>query len=121
VLLSASLSGKMVPYMAGITAACGAIDALTRSLAAEWGPAGVRVNCVRAGGMPETRTIQETFAQMARTSGATQADVARSTVANALQRSVTVAETAEAVAFLASERARGMSGQVVNVCAGAMV
>src|SRR5262245_31865112 len=49
VILSASLSGGFVPFMAGITAACGALEAMTRSLAAEFGPAGVRVNCVRSG------------------------------------------------------------------------
>lgn len=34
-------------------AACGAVEALSRTLATEFGPAGIRVNCVRAGGMLE--------------------------------------------------------------------
>ena len=67
VTLSASLSGQFIPFMAGITATCGAVEALTRTLAAEFGPSGIRVNCVRASGMPETRTIRETLANMART------------------------------------------------------
>ncbi len=121
VTLSASLSGNFIPFMAGITAACGAIEAMTRTLAAELGPAGIRVNCVRSGGMPETRTIQETQALMARTTGASVQDVGRSTMSNVLQRPLRLEETASMVAFVASDRASGIAGQVLNVCAGAIV
>jgi 3-oxoacyl-[acyl-carrier protein] reductase len=62
VTLSATLSGMTAANMAGISATCGAIEAMTRSLAGEFGRAGVRVNCVRGSAMPETRTIQETMA-----------------------------------------------------------
>jgi NAD(P)-dependent dehydrogenase (short-subunit alcohol dehydrogenase family) len=121
VLLSASLSGLAIPLMSGITAACGAVEALVRPLAAEFGPHGVRVNCVRAGGMPETRTIRETNAAMARALGATPEAVSSRTMANLLQRPVRLDEAAAAVAFLASDDASGMTGQVVSVCAGATV
>lgn len=121
VMLSASLSGKFIPFMAGITATCGAIEAMTRTLAAEFGPAGVRVNCVRAGGMPETRTIQETIANMARPTGATPQASGRPTVDNVLTRPLRLEETAATVAFVASDRASGIAGQVINVCAGAVV
>jgi 3-oxoacyl-[acyl-carrier protein] reductase len=121
VMLSASLSGKFVAFMSGITAACGAIEALTRTLAAEFGPAGLRVNCVRAGGMQETRTIQETFANMAMTTGTGPQASGRPTIDNVLGRPLRVEETAATVAFVASERASGITGQVINVCAGAIV
>jgi NAD(P)-dependent dehydrogenase (short-subunit alcohol dehydrogenase family) len=121
VFLSASLTGHFIPFMAGITAACGAVEALSRTLAAEFGPAGVRVNCVRAGGMTETRTIIETSARMAVTMGATADTVGRSGESTVLQRAVRVDETARAVAWLASDEASGIAGQVVNVCAGAIV
>jgi NAD(P)-dependent dehydrogenase (short-subunit alcohol dehydrogenase family) len=65
ITLSATLTGMAAPFMAGISAACGAIEAMTRALAGEFGPRGVRVNCVRASAMPETRTIRETFAGQA--------------------------------------------------------
>jgi 3-oxoacyl-[acyl-carrier protein] reductase len=120
VLLSASLSGQFVPFMSGITAACGAIEGLTHTLAAEFGPGGVRVNCVRAGGMPETRTILETTAAMAKTLGSSVEDASRPTVGNVLGRPLRVEETAAAVAYLASDDASGIAGQVVNVCAGAI-
>jgi len=119
VTLSASLSGSFVPNMAGITAACGAIEALTRTLAAEYGPHGVRVNCVRAAGMPETRTIQETTAQMLATLGLDPATAPPpGLTGNALGRPVTLAETAATACYLASDAASGITGQIVNVCAG---
>ncbi len=107
-------------FMAGITAACGATEAMTRSLAAELGPYGVRVNCVRAGGMPFTRTIRETVAAIARTTGVAANDPG-SSPANALNRPLTVDETAAMVAFVASDLASGVTGQVLNVCAGSVV
>jgi NAD(P)-dependent dehydrogenase (short-subunit alcohol dehydrogenase family) len=121
VMLSASLSGQFIPFMSGITATCGAIEALTRTLAAEYGPSGIRVNCVRAGGMPETRTIRETLANLAKTRGIAAEEAGQPTVSNVLGRPVRVEETAQTIAFLASDLASGIAGQVINVCAGALV
>lgn len=117
VTLSATLSVMTGPFMAGISATCGGIEALTRSLAGEFGPAGVRVNCVRGNAMPETRTIQETSAGiMEITNGG-----APPMTLPPLGRPITVAETAGAVAFLASDLASGITGQVITVSAGAFV
>jgi 3-oxoacyl-[acyl-carrier protein] reductase len=120
VTLSATLSGMTAPNMANITATCGAIEALTRSLAGEFGPSGVRVNCVRGSAMPETRTIQETGAGQGRLAGVAP-ELAMSMSLPPLGRPITVAETAATAAFLASPAASGMTGQVVTVCAGAFV
>lgn len=117
VTLSATLSAQFVPLMSGITAACSAVEGLTRSLAAELGPRGVRVNCVRAGGIPDTRTIRETFAAIARTTGMT--DGGGST--NLLRRPLDRAELAHVVAWLGSDRASGIDGQIINVCHGSVV
>jgi 3-oxoacyl-[acyl-carrier protein] reductase len=116
VTLSATLSGMTAPFMAGISAACGAVEAMTRSLAGEFGPAGVRVNCVRGSGMPETRTIQETSAGITELTGR-----AAPMALPPLGRPITVAETVGAAAFLASDAASGITGQVLTVCAGAFV
>jgi NAD(P)-dependent dehydrogenase (short-subunit alcohol dehydrogenase family) len=116
VVLSATLSGMTAGYMAGISAACGAVEAMARSLAGEFGPAGVRVNVVRGSGMPETRTIQETVTGQIELSG----QPPKMTLPP-LGRPITVDETVAAAAFLMSDEASGMTGQVVTVCAGAFV
>lgn len=116
VLLSATLSGMTAPNMAGISAACGAVEALARALAGEFGPAGVRVNVVRGSAMPETRTIQETLAGQIAVSG----EPPQMTLPP-LGRPITVAETVSTAAFLLSDQSSGMTGQVVTVCAGAFV
>ncbi|MCE2970774.1 MAG: SDR family oxidoreductase [Burkholderiales bacterium] len=69
VLLTASLAKSALPYMAGITAACDAVQGLARVLATEYGPAGVRVLCLRVAGLPESRTIRLTMEANARTRG----------------------------------------------------
>jgi 3-oxoacyl-[acyl-carrier protein] reductase len=116
VTLSATLSGMTAANMAGISATCGAIEAMTRSLAGEFGRAGVRVNCVRGSAMPETRTIQETMAGQIRIFG----EMPPMSLPP-LGRPISVAETASTAAFLASDASSGMTGQVITVCAGAFV
>jgi NAD(P)-dependent dehydrogenase (short-subunit alcohol dehydrogenase family) len=116
VTLSATLSGMTAANMAGISAACSAIEGMTRALAGEFGPAGVRANCVRGSAMPETRTIQETVAGQIAVTGKPPA-----MALPPLGRPISVDETAKAAAFLASDFASGMTGQVVTVCAGAFV
>ena len=103
------------PHMANLSTACGAIEALTRALAGDFGPKGLRVNCVRASAMPETRTIQETGAALAYMGQPPEISVPP------LGRPISTADTAGAVAFLVSEQSAGMTGQVVTVCGGAFV
>lgn len=116
VILSATLSGMTAPFMAGISAANGALEALARALAGEFGPGGVRVNVVRGSGMPETRTIQETVAGQMELSGEPP-----KMALPPIGRPITVAETVNTAAFLLSDDASGMTGQVVTVCGGAFV
>lgn len=113
ITLSAILSIWTPAYMAGIAATCAAIEGLTRSLAGEFGPAGVRVNCVRANAMVETRTIAETGAGLARL------DYQPAMIPTLLGRPISIGETAATVAFLASDAASGITAQVLTVAAGA--
>src|SRR5262245_44832535 len=107
ITLSTGLAASTAPYLVGVSAASGAVEAMTRSLAGEFGPDGIRVNCVRGAAMPETRTIQETVARF----GAL--GVQPMLPARPLQRPLTVAETAATIAFVASDLASGMTGEVV--------
>ncbi|MGP4009646.1 SDR family NAD(P)-dependent oxidoreductase [Streptomyces sp. 4N124] len=61
VTLTASPSRTAVPLMGGMAPAWAAIEALSRGLAAELGPHGVRVVCLNAAGMPETPQLTEVY------------------------------------------------------------
>jgi len=117
ITLSATLSGMTAPFMAGITAACGAIEAMTKSLAGELGQAGIRVNCVRGSGMPETRTIHETMAGNAELMGGQPPQMSLPP----LGRPISVTDTVSTATFLASDLSSATTGQVLTVCAGAFV
>ena len=121
VTLSASLNGIILPFMVNITAACAAIEAMTRGFAAEFGSVGVRVNCVRAAGMPDTRTIIETSQQMAMTMSMAEHHPSSGSGKAALGRPVTTAETAAMVAWLVSDGASGITAQICNVCGGELI
>lgn len=116
VTLSATLSVMAAARMANLSAACAAIEGLTRSLAGEFGHAGVRVNCVRASAMPATRTIRETSAAQSALSGE-----APAFSPPPLGRPITVDDTADTAVFLMSDLASATTGQVLTVCAGQFV
>jgi NAD(P)-dependent dehydrogenase (short-subunit alcohol dehydrogenase family) len=104
-----------------IGTAFGAIETFSRNLAFEVGPAGVRVTCLRSTAMPDTRTIQQTLELLgrrmnvpAREAGASLANMTM------LKVSPTTSDTAKVLAFLGSDRARMVTGTVVNASGGAV-
>ena len=103
----------------GQAPAWAAVEAFTRSLALEVGPAGVRVVCLRAHAIPETPLIEHNFATAAEAAGVApsefQALLEQSTL---LKRLPTLDEVADTAAFLASDRAGAMTGTVANLSAG---
>ena len=102
--------------------AFGAMESLLRCLAADLGPAGVRVVGIRSGGMVDTRTIQQAFEHVAHTQGISQAQVvARSEQATLLGRLPRVADTARLAAYLASDGARTITGAIVNASSGRVI
>jgi 3-oxoacyl-[acyl-carrier protein] reductase len=90
------------------SAAKAGILGLTRSLAREAGRRGVRVNAVVPGFVPTDMTA-----------GLPEAIVAGLRAGESLARGVRPADVAEAVLFLLSERAAGITGQALVVDAGA--
>ncbi len=106
----ASIAGRhrSMTASAAYSAAKGGVIALTRHLAAELAPDGVRVNCV-CPGLVETRIMRNNLDDESRTS---------LTSAIPLQRLATPDEVASTIAFLVSSASSYMTGSIVDVNGG---
>jgi NAD(P)-dependent dehydrogenase (short-subunit alcohol dehydrogenase family) len=102
----------------GYGPAMAAKEALTRDLSAELAPQGIRVVSLRPHGMPETDTMKEVFE--AKASGGMTWDQFRGYLASMThpRRVMALEEVANAAAFMASDKASGMTGTTVNLTMG---
>jgi len=120
ILVTGSPARPHVPGATAIGAAFSAIENLTQNLAFEVSPFGVRVVCVRTLANVDSRSIQDTMdflaSQLHITTDQAMAQIAQS---NFLKVPATVQDTANAAVLVASDRARMMTGTVVNATAGA--
>jgi len=115
ITLTASLSRIKTPFMTGITAACSAIEGMTRSLAAEFGPAGIKVLCLNPTAMPETRTIQETSHANAATMGIAPEDMLNGMrQGGLLGRSVSTRDIGQLAAFLATDTGALLNSHIID-------
>jgi NAD(P)-dependent dehydrogenase (short-subunit alcohol dehydrogenase family) len=110
-----------LPLVGGYGPAMAAREALTRELSAELAPHGIRVVGLRPQAMPEALAIKESFMRRARALGMTweqfQGVLASRTHP---RRLMTLAEMANVAAFMASDRASGMTGTTVNLTMGSL-
>jgi hypothetical protein len=97
-------------YQAHVCAAKAGINMLTKCLAMEWGPAGVRVNAISPGPIADTEGMR-------RLAPTEQAEAA---IKNriALRDYGTKADIAEMAIFLSSDSAKYITGTIVNVDGG---
>jgi NAD(P)-dependent dehydrogenase (short-subunit alcohol dehydrogenase family) len=104
--ISSHAAGHGIPFLAAYGAAKAGIDVLTKTWALEYGPHGVRTNCVSPGAVrtPPADALGEMFDQMAN--------------ATPLGRAAQAHEIAAAVTFLASEDASYVNGAIIPVDGG---
>jgi NAD(P)-dependent dehydrogenase (short-subunit alcohol dehydrogenase family) len=116
-LNSASGAGAM-PGMGSTGPADAATEAFMRYLAAELGPHGVRVCGIWTAGVVETLTKEKIAAVGGDDSPDPQTVEQMIAGMAALRRAPRLADVAEVAAFLASDRAAGITGTMTNVTSG---
>jgi 3-oxoacyl-[acyl-carrier protein] reductase len=108
--VASAISRMAYPGAVVYTATKGAIDVMSRVLAAELGPQGIRVNVVAPG---STRTDMNS-----EKSGKTKEEEHQEEQATALRRIGDPEDIADAAAFLATEDARWVTGTWLDVSGG---
>jgi 3-oxoacyl-[acyl-carrier protein] reductase len=100
-------------YIGGTQVALGAIDLMRRQLAAELGSHGIRVVTLRSGGVPQSLPDGVEGRD----------DIIERTIVSQtmLGRAATLEDVGNVAAFVASDRARAMTGATANVSCGALV
>src|SRR6516225_1727318 len=120
IFVTGSPARPHVPGATAIGAAFGAIENLTGNLAFEVSPFGVRVVCLRTVANIDSRSIQDTMEFVAGRMNITKEQaIGQVALSNFLKTPATVQDTANAAVLIASDRARMMTGTVVNANAGA--
>jgi NAD(P)-dependent dehydrogenase (short-subunit alcohol dehydrogenase family) len=116
--LNSASGAAAMPGMGSTGPADAATEAFMRYLAAEVGPHGVRVCGIWTAGVAETLS-REALVEVAGENAPTpEAAVQMIAGMAALRRAPRLADVAEVAAFLASDRAAGMTGSMANVTSG---
>jgi 3-oxoacyl-[acyl-carrier protein] reductase len=108
--VASAISRMAYPGAVVYTATKGAIDVMSRVLAMELGPKGIRVNVVAPGS-----TITDMNSEK---SGKTQEEADQEIAMTALRRQGLPEDIADAVAFLATDDARWVTGAWIDVSGG---
>jgi NAD(P)-dependent dehydrogenase (short-subunit alcohol dehydrogenase family) len=110
-----------LPSVGGYGPAMAAKEALTRELSAELAPHGIRVVGLRPNAIPEARTTGAAFAARAHAMGLTPEQFQERLAGRTHpHRLMTLAEVADVAAFMASDKASGMTGTIVNLTMGSL-
>jgi NAD(P)-dependent dehydrogenase (short-subunit alcohol dehydrogenase family) len=120
IIMMSSLGAKAAyPFGTPYAAAKAGLLGLTRALAAEGGPHGVRVNALSPGVVEGTGMHDKVSSELQRVSGISPEDRARWARDTALlRRLLTPEDVADAALFLASPDSASITGQTINVDAG---
>ncbi len=117
--ITATPARMAAPLVGGMAPAWAAVEALTRGLAAELGPEGIRVIGLRSNAIPETETIREANSSQGNAVGMSQEQfTAQLAGMTPLRRLPTLREVANVAAFLASDQASAMTASIANPSCG---
>ena len=116
IIITSSTAGQWgYPYRSPYAAAKWALIGLTKTLAMELGPAGIRVNAICPGAVEGDR-MDRVVASEATASGRSEDEIRQQYVKGVSLRSwVTTDDLADTVLFLASPAARKISGQIIAI------
>jgi NAD(P)-dependent dehydrogenase (short-subunit alcohol dehydrogenase family) len=118
-LLTAALSRSKLPNLAGITAASAAVEGMTRVMATEWGEDGIKVICICAGAIMETKRISGWIDAAAKQYGIPLDQlIAQYKAFDILKTSPTLKQIGETAAFLVSETGVVFNSHIVDVDCG---
>ena len=113
--LTATPGGMGYANVGGFGPACAAIEGLSRDLACELGPYGVRVVNIRSAGSPDSRVFREAVEQ----GGEKVADFIRKITDDTMLKELPSTEDIANVAvFLASDKASKVTGVTIDVTSG---
>jgi len=119
ILLSSAAARSKIPNLSGFTAACAAVEGMTRVMAAEWGGEGIKVTCISPGALMETRRISGWIDSAAKEYGVPAEQlVAQYKAFDILKTSPTLKQVGETAAFIASETGVAFNSHVVDVDCG---
>jgi 3-oxoacyl-[acyl-carrier protein] reductase len=119
-MITATPARMGFPLVGGFSVACAAMEGFSRSLAAEIGPKGVRVICLRSAGSPES--IADVLDVHAAGNSVTRDEFIASLKAmTLLKRLPSLADVGNVAVLMASDYAGSMTGTVANMSCGQIV
>jgi NAD(P)-dependent dehydrogenase (short-subunit alcohol dehydrogenase family) len=121
-MLTASPDRTGIPMAGSFGVQCAAVESLSRVLAIELGPSGVRVACIRSAGSPDAGGVDRVFDVHARNAGTTRAAFDEAKAARTLLRRLpSLDEVAQVAVLLASDRAAAVTAAITNVTCGELL
>jgi 3-oxoacyl-[acyl-carrier protein] reductase len=121
-MVTATPDRGAIPEVGSFGVANAALEGLTRTLATEPSPCGVRLVCLRSAGPPDAAGVREAFGLHAANAGTTLETFTSAREGRILLRRLpTLAEVADVAALMASDRASAMTATIANVTCGEML